>query len=98
MCQINQRRYIFSATIVSIEDFEQRLNQAIERNAFLESELDEKEVMAVTVQRLRDEARGEKSFGLSVIFLLTVIHRISIFVLCRSKSRISSASTERSPQ
>ena len=47
------------ATIVSLEDFEGRLNQAIERNAFLESELDEKESLLVSVQRLKDEARGE---------------------------------------
>lgn len=47
------------ATIVSLEDFEQRLNQAIERNAFLESELDEKESLLVSVQRLKDEARGK---------------------------------------
>ncbi len=33
--------------------------QAIERNAFLESELDEKEMLVETVQRLKDEARGE---------------------------------------
>ncbi|KAJ7987551.1 hypothetical protein DPEC_G00327660 [Dallia pectoralis] len=45
------------ATIVSLEDFEQRLNQAIERNAFLENELDEKESLLVSVQRLKDEAR-----------------------------------------
>ncbi|XP_072339291.1 nuclear distribution protein nudE-like 1 isoform X1 [Scyliorhinus torazame] len=45
------------ATIVSLEDFEQRLNQAIERNAFLESELDEKESLLVSAQRLKDEAR-----------------------------------------
>ncbi|KAM6951619.1 nuclear distribution protein nudE-like 1-A isoform 2-T2 [Aplochiton taeniatus] len=45
------------ATIVSLEDFELRLNQAIERNAFLESELDEKESLLVSVQRLKDEAR-----------------------------------------
>ncbi|XP_029934468.1 nuclear distribution protein nudE-like 1-A isoform X1 [Myripristis murdjan] len=45
------------ATIVSLENFEQRLNQAIERNAFLESELDEKESLLVSVQRLKDEAR-----------------------------------------
>ncbi|XP_061740883.1 nuclear distribution protein nudE-like 1-B isoform X2 [Nerophis ophidion] len=45
------------ATIVSLEDFEGRLNQAIERNAFLESELDEKESLLVSVQRLKDEAR-----------------------------------------
>ncbi|XP_034715564.1 nuclear distribution protein nudE-like 1-A isoform X2 [Etheostoma cragini] len=45
------------ATIVSLENFEQRLNQAIERNAFLESELDEKESLLESVQRLKDEAR-----------------------------------------
>ncbi|XP_021361579.1 nuclear distribution protein nudE homolog 1-like isoform X1 [Mizuhopecten yessoensis] len=45
------------ATVVSLEDFEQRLNQAIERNAFLENELDEKENLGDTVQRLKDEAR-----------------------------------------
>lgn len=46
------------ATVTSLEDFEARLNLAIERNAFLESELDEKEDLKVTVQRLKDEARG----------------------------------------
>ncbi|KFM67595.1 Nuclear distribution protein nudE-like protein, partial [Stegodyphus mimosarum] len=45
------------AAVSSLEDFEARLNQAIERNAFLESELDEKEVLKVTVQRLKDESR-----------------------------------------
>lgn len=49
----------YRATIVSLEDFEGRLNQAIERNAFLESELDEKESLLVSVQRLKDEARGK---------------------------------------
>ncbi|KAM4632029.1 nuclear distribution protein nudE homolog 1 [Discoglossus pictus] len=48
------------ATIMSLEDFEQRLNQAIERNAFLESELDEKENLLESVQRLKDEARDLK--------------------------------------
>nr|XP_033501564.1 nuclear distribution protein nudE homolog 1 [Epinephelus lanceolatus] len=45
------------ATIMSLEDFEQRMNHVIERNAFLESELDEKETLLVSVQRLKDEAR-----------------------------------------
>uniref|UniRef100_A0A2K5YXN0 NudE neurodevelopment protein 1 n=1 Tax=Mandrillus leucophaeus TaxID=9568 RepID=A0A2K5YXN0_MANLE len=49
------------ATIMSLEDFEQRLNQAIERNAFLESELDEKENLLESVQRLKDEARGQEA-------------------------------------
>lgn len=47
---------------MSLENFEQRLNQAIERNAFLESELDEKESLLVSVQRLKDEARGGYRF------------------------------------
>ncbi|KAK3859312.1 hypothetical protein Pcinc_034562 [Petrolisthes cinctipes] len=45
------------ATVASLEDFEARLNLAIERNAFLESELDEKEELSVSVQRLKDETR-----------------------------------------
>ena len=51
----------FRATIMSLEDFEQRMNQVIERNAFLESELDEKENLLESVQRLKDEARGGDS-------------------------------------
>ncbi|XP_075686271.1 nuclear distribution protein nudE homolog 1 [Rhinoderma darwinii] len=45
------------AAIISLEDFELRLNQAIERNAFLESELDEKEDDLECIQRLKDETR-----------------------------------------
>lgn len=48
---------------MSLEDFEQRLNQAIERNAFLESELDEKENLLESVQRLKDEARGQEDLA-----------------------------------
>jgi len=48
------------ATVMSLEDFEGRLNEAIERNAFLESELDEKGSLVDTVQRLKDEARDLK--------------------------------------
>ena len=49
---------------MSLEDFEQRLNQAIERNAFLESELDEKDNLLESVQRLKDEARGQEAWAL----------------------------------
>ncbi|XP_054616539.1 nuclear distribution protein nudE homolog 1-like [Dunckerocampus dactyliophorus] len=48
------------ATIMSLDDFELRMNQVIERNAFLESELDEKENLLESVQRLKDEARDLK--------------------------------------
>ena len=37
--------------------------QAIERNAFLESELEERETLSITVQRLKDEARGKWPTG-----------------------------------
>ncbi|CAF0745533.1 unnamed protein product [Didymodactylos carnosus] len=42
---------------VSLETFEKQLNQALEQNALLENELDEKEQLTETVQRLRDETR-----------------------------------------
>lgn len=45
------------ATVASLEEFEAKLNSAIERNAFLENELDEKEELGFMVQRLKDEAR-----------------------------------------
>jgi len=45
------------STLASLEDFEARMNATIERNAFLESELDEKESLKVSVQRLKDETR-----------------------------------------
>jgi hypothetical protein len=48
-------------TIASLEDFESRMNKAIERNAFLESELDEKESLKDAVQRMKDETRDLKS-------------------------------------
>jgi hypothetical protein len=42
--------------MMSVAEFESKLNSAIERNALLESEQDEARAM---VQRLKDEARGE---------------------------------------
>ena len=44
-------------TISTLEDFEQRLNLALERNAYLENELEEKDQLQGTIQRLKDEAR-----------------------------------------
>ena len=46
------------STLASVEDFESRLNSAIERNAFLESELDEKESLKAAVQ-VRTDGRNE---------------------------------------
>lgn len=48
-CRINR---------VTEEEIEAKLNSAIEKNALLESELDEKEALKVIVQRLMDEIRG----------------------------------------
>lgn len=59
---------------MSLEDFEQRMNQVIERNAFLESELDEKENLLESVQRLKDEARGE------LLFLPFIEKKITFFI------------------
>ena len=49
------------STLASLEDFEGRMNVAIERNAFLESELDEKETLKMAAQRLKDETRDLRS-------------------------------------
>jgi nuclear distribution protein NudE len=43
----------------SVAGFEAMLNQAYEKNAMLEMEMDEKEQLQVNLQRLMDEARGE---------------------------------------
>jgi NUDE protein, C-terminal conserved region len=43
------------------------MNTAIERNAFLESELDEKEALKVLVQRMKDESRDLKSGSYSAV-------------------------------
>lgn len=50
----------FRAALTSLEDFEKRLNETIERNAFLENELDEKESLKEYVQRLKEETRDLK--------------------------------------
>lgn len=47
------------AMIESVGDIEAKLNNAIERNALLENELDEKETLKAMVQRLKDEQRGK---------------------------------------
>ena len=49
------------------------LLQAIERNAILENELDEKETLQESVQRLKDEARGKPIKGL-IFYKFHLIH------------------------
>lgn len=63
--------------MVSLDDFDQRLNQTMERNAFLESELDEKDSLSVTVQRLHDETRGMKLSSYVVVFFNFSVFRSS---------------------
>lgn len=46
----------------SISGFEQALNSALEKNAILESEVDEKENLKEKLQRLADETRGQLIF------------------------------------
>lgn len=47
----------------SVSGFEAMLNQAYEKNAMLEMEIDEKEQLQINLQRLMDEARGEFETG-----------------------------------
>jgi NUDE protein, C-terminal conserved region len=48
----------------SVAGFEAMLNQAYEKNALLENEVDEKEQMQIKLQRLMDEARGRCEWAL----------------------------------
>lgn len=75
--------------IMFFEDFEQCLNQVIERNVFLESEFDEKENFLEFVQRLKDEVRDlwqelvvqqkQEKFRI-FMFSLVEVERIDIVV------------------
>jgi hypothetical protein len=47
----------------TLSDFEDKMNQEMERNALLEVELSEKERMSEMVQRLKDEVRGAKKLS-----------------------------------
>jgi chromosome segregation ATPase len=44
----------------SVSGFEAMLNQAYEKNAMLEMEIDDKEQLQINLQRLMDEARGKR--------------------------------------
>lgn len=51
-------------TFASLGDFETKMNDAIERNALLEVELDEKESLQAMVQRLKDEISGKQIYNI----------------------------------
>ena len=64
---IKKTLFISGVASESVAEFETMLNQAYEKNALLELEVDEKERMQVKLQRLMDEARGELiQFGINV--------------------------------
>lgn len=54
----------FRETFASLGDFETKMNDAIERNALLEVELDEKESLQAMVQRLKDEISGKQIYNI----------------------------------
>lgn len=71
----------------SVAGFEAMLNQAYEKNALLEIEVDEKEVLQVKLQRLMDETRGNQL----VLVSRTVISCGStMFVFLSLKSELMS--------
>lgn len=69
---------------MSIEDFELKLNQAIERNVYLESELDEKDNLKAMVQRLKDETRGNRDTAIftSSNFTLVLSSSSNLYSFC----------------
>lgn len=56
----------------SVSGFEAMLNQAYEKNAMLEMEVDEKEQMQINLQRLMDEARGKQLFYFLIVPIRTL--------------------------
>lgn len=57
----------------SIQAIEAALNIAIERNAMLESEIDEKESLKEKLQRLADETRGESGKSIVILFFFVCL-------------------------
>ena len=79
--------FFHRSTIASLEDFEARLNAAIERNAFLESELDEKENLKAGNLLTSGQNVNKQLFtsGLNLRLSKSVflkIHTIIFFQLC----------------
>ena len=79
--------FFHRSTIASLEDFEARLNAAIERNAFLESELDEKENLKAGNLFTSGQNVNKQLFtsGLNLRLSKSVflkIHTIIFFQLC----------------
>lgn len=69
----------FRETCASLGDFETKMNDAIERNALLEVELDEKESLQAMVQRLKDEISG-MSMSNIFCFCKICIRQLLLFI------------------
>jgi len=78
----------------SVAGFEAMLNQAYEKNALLEMEIDEKEAMQINLQRLMDEARDLKQeLKIRNISLPTPRHPDLISDKCTSVNNTTLTST-----
>lgn len=77
----------------TVNDLEAMLNQAYEKNEFLELEVEDKESLAVKHQRVLDELRGESHQNRNFywIFRRICLH-VSNDVFNRSKTRDESQS------
>lgn len=80
----------YRCAVFSLGEFETKLNEALERNAILESELDEKDELAETVQRLRDEARDLKQELAVRQHRTNSIHNGSLLLTPKESNRRSS--------
>lgn len=65
-------QFSFRVISESVSYIESMLNQAYERNAVLESEVDEIENLRIRLQRATDEARGMSKKKSSIILLFII--------------------------
>jgi len=72
----------------SIVDFEKMLDKAYEKNALLEMEVDEKEMLQEKLQRLMDETRG--TFNISTAFIQNILIYYTLPWQILNKSSMSS--------
>lgn len=78
------------AMMCSLEDFEKKLNEAIEKNALLENEVEDKASLQVMVQRLKDESRDLHTE-------LSTIRRKSFHKKASSAAAVDQPSTPETP-
>lgn len=81
---LERSRRVIEESIISIEA---AFNSAIERNAMLESEVDEKESLKEKLQRLADETRGKKNFWKKHEFNVILFVDLKQELLVKEKER-----------